>query len=95
MVSAVERLFFTVTFEAALFTPTIWFGNEMLVGVAVTGAIPVPLRATLCGLLFPVSTMVRVAARDPRADGVNLTEIIQVLAAPSVAGGIGQVFVCV
>jgi hypothetical protein len=47
IVSAVVRLFFTVTFDAALFTPTIWFGNAMLVGVAVTGASPVPLKATL------------------------------------------------
>ena|SRR5690242_7348087 len=58
----------------------------MLVGVAVTAATPVPLRATVCGLLPPVSVMLSVAVRNPKACGLKVTEIVQVLPAPRVVG---------
>ena len=95
MVRAVFWLFVTVTFDAALFTPMTSLPNEMLEVETVTGAIPVPLRLTVWGLFFPVSEIVRVAARDPRAVGLNVTEIVQFLPAPRVEGLTGQLLVCV
>ena len=53
----------------------------MLEGVAVTAATPVPLSATVCGLLLPLSVIVSVAVRKPRTVGVKVTEIVQLLPA--------------
>jgi len=53
----------------------------MLEGVAVTGATPVPRSATVCGLPAPVSLTLSVPLRRPRAVGVNVTEIVQLLPA--------------
>jgi hypothetical protein len=86
-------LLVSVTFDAALFTPTTSLPKEMLEVDTATGAMPVPLRLTICGLFFPVSAMLRDAARDPRADGLKVTEIVQFLPAPSVAGLTGQLLV--
>jgi hypothetical protein len=61
----------------------------------VTEATPVPLRLTVCGLFFPVSEIVRLAAREPNADGVTVTDLVQLLPAPSVDGLTGQLLVCV
>lgn len=58
----------------------------MLDGVAVTAAMPVPLSATVCGLLLPVSVILTVPVLGPRAAGVNATEIVQLLPAASVVG---------
>lgn len=49
-----------------------------------TAATPVPLSATVCGLLLPVSVMVSVPVRKPRAVGVKVTEIVQRLPAARV-----------
>ena len=51
-----------------------------------TAATPVPLSATVCGLLLPLSVIVSVAVRKPRAAGVKLTEIVQLLPAARVVG---------
>jgi hypothetical protein len=67
--------------------------NEIEVGVTVTAAIPVPLRATLCGLLVALSVIFRLLLREPSAAGVNTTEIVQLFPAAKVAGLIGQLFV--
>jgi len=53
----------------------------MLEGVAVTAVTPVPLSATVCGLLLPLSVIVSVAVRKPRTVGVKVTEIVQLLPA--------------
>jgi hypothetical protein len=58
-----------------------------------TGAVPVPVRVTICGLESPESTTVKVALRLPCAVGVNVTEIVQLDDRGSVAGLTGQVFV--
>lgn len=84
----------TVTLEAALFAPITWFPNEMLEGETVTAAIPVPLRLTVCGLFVPVSVTVSVPVREPKAPGVKVTEIVQLLPAARVEGLTGQVLVC-
>lgn len=57
------------------------------------GAIPVPVNVTFCGLDAPVSVMVRVPLRAPRALGVNVIETVQLAPAASVAGLAGQVLV--
>jgi hypothetical protein len=57
------------------------------------GAVPVPLRATSCGLDTPVSAIVRIADRDASAVGPKETETVQLAEAANVAGLIGQVFV--
>jgi hypothetical protein len=67
--------------------------NDRLVGVAVTATTPVPLRVTLCGLLLALSFTVRVAGSEPNADGVNVTEIVQLALAARVDGLIGQLLV--
>jgi hypothetical protein len=55
-----------------------------------TGAVPVPVKVTLCGLEVPLSTTVRLADRTPRAAGLKVIEIVQVAADARVAG---QLFV--
>jgi len=57
------------------------------------GAVPVPVSVTCCGLDPPVSATVRVPLRVPRAPGVKVIEIVQLAAAASVAGLIGQLSV--
>jgi hypothetical protein len=91
MVSALLWLFLTVTMPAGLFFPIASFPNERLDGVAVTAVTPVPLSATICGLLPALSRTLNVPLRVPRAVGLKLTEIVQLLAPLSVAG---QLLVC-
>lgn len=80
---------------AALVVPTSCELNVTLVGVTVAaGAAPVPVNGTVCGLSAASSAIARLAVRLPEADGENETEIVQVAFAASVAGLVGQVFVC-
>jgi hypothetical protein len=67
--------------------------KEIDVGATVTAAIPVPLRATLCGLFVALSVIFRLPLRAPSAAGVNTTEIVQLFPAPRVEGLVGQLFV--
>jgi hypothetical protein len=63
-------------------------------GVRVTaGAVPVPDRLAVCGLPLALSLTVRLALRLPRAVGVNVTLIVQLVLAASVDGLMGQLFV--
>ena len=55
-----------------------------------SGAAPVPLNATICGLDVPLSTIVRLPVREPIAVGANVTEIVQLAPETSVAGLTGQ-----
>ena len=45
---------------------------------SVTGAVPVPLRLTVCGLLIALSAKVRVPVAAPSAVGVKVTPTVQV-----------------
>ena len=54
------------------------------------GAVPVPLKVTVCGLEVPLSTTLRLPDRTPRAAGLKVIEIVQVAADARVAG---QLFV--
>lgn len=54
------------------------------------GAVPVPLRDTVCEVETPTSEMVSVPVRDPSALGVKVTEMVQLPPAASVAGLTGQ-----
>ncbi len=68
----------SVTDCAALVVPTAWLGNKRLAGERLTaGAVPVPLRLTVCGLLLALSVMVRTPVRVPVAVGVKVTRIEQ------------------
>ena len=55
-----------------------------------SGAVPVPLNATICGLEVPLSTIVRLPVRVPIVVGSNVTEITQLAPEASVAGLTGQ-----
>src|SRR5436190_940490 len=60
--------------------------KSRLVGVRpIAGAVPVPASWTLCGLPAASSVMLTLPARDPVADGVNVTLIVQPVPAASEA----------
>ena len=44
----------------------------------VTGAVPVPLRETVCGLVIALSVKVRAPVAAPSPAGVNVTPTVQV-----------------
>jgi hypothetical protein len=75
---------------AALVEPTRVLANVRLVGVTVTGAIPIPLRAIDCGLEEELLVTVSVAMRLPKAEGVRVTRILQLDPAANWLGLIGQ-----
>src|SRR5262245_21022195 len=84
--------FVNVTLCAALVVPTSWLPKPRLVGDRLTaGVVPVPLSGTVCGLPTALSLMLTLAVRLPAADGVKVTEIVQLAPTASVPG---QVFVC-
>jgi hypothetical protein len=83
--------FLSVKVFAALDNPTASFPNARLAGSRVTGATPVPVRAIDWGLVEAVSVTVSVAVRLSRADGVNVTVIVQLFPAPRVFGLSAQV----
>jgi hypothetical protein len=93
-----ERAAFPVLFRvpswALLVVLRFWLGKLRPGGVKpATGAVPVPVRLTLCVLLatlLSLSVMVTVAARLPVAAGVNVTLIVQV---PAAATEVPHVFV--
>jgi hypothetical protein len=79
---------------AALVVPTSCEPKLRLVGVSVTaGAVPVPLRETLCGLPGASSVTLTEAAREPVALGWKPTVTVQLDPAASVAGLSGQALV--
>ena len=57
-------------------------------------AAPVPLSVMLCGLPVALSERVKLALCAPRAPGVKVTLMVQVLPAASVLLPLGQVLVC-
>jgi hypothetical protein len=68
--------------------------NVRLVGETVTGlfstATPVPVRAIDWGLVEALSVTVSDAVRLPRAEGVNVTVMLQFSPAPRLFGLMGQ-----
>src|SRR5512132_4471659 len=94
IVSAAVPVFVSVTLWGALEVPTGCWPKPRLVGDNVTAgavATPVPLSVTVWGLPGALSATLRLAARDPAAVGVNVTEIVQLAPAASV---LGHAFVC-
>jgi len=77
IVRAVGRLFLIVTIFAVLVVPTVWAAKVRLDGVTDTGAIPVPVKLTDCGLLFAPSVIVSAAVFAPGVTGANVTLILQ------------------
>jgi hypothetical protein len=82
MVKVAVPVLVTVTGSAALVAPTNWFsklrrGTDRLIA----GAVPVPVRLTVCGLPLALSVSVRLPERLPVAVGVNVTLIKQLLPA--------------
>ncbi len=69
----------SVTVCAELVVPRVWLLKVKLAGLTpAVGAVPVPLRLTVCGLVVALSVMLKVAERLPGAVGVNVTLIVQV-----------------
>lgn len=89
--SAVGRLFVTVTVFAVLDVPTDSFPKERLAGETFACTTPVPVSDTVCGLLLALSVTVRVPVSVPSTAGVNATLIVHF--APA-AKDVPQVFVC-
>ena len=82
-----------VTLWAALVVPTSWLANVRLAGdSAAAGAIPLPTRATVCGLPLALSVTDRVPLRVFVPVGVKLTLILQLAPVPKLAP---QLLVCV
>jgi|SRR5438876_150234 len=87
-------VFVRVTVFGALVVPTFTFPKLRLVGERLTaGAVPVPVRLTVCGLPLALSVTVKLAAHVPEAVGVNVTLKVQLELAASVEGLSGQLFV--
>ena len=75
-----------VTLWAALVVPTTWLAKVRLAGDSpAAGAIPLPLRAAVCGLSLALSVTDRVPLRVPVAVGVKLTLILQLAPAARLA----------
>ena len=60
----------------------------------VTGTTPVPLNEIVCGLFEALSVTVNVPLLAPVAEGVNVTEIVQLVWPAKVFGDMGQFEVC-
>jgi hypothetical protein len=87
MVSGAVPLLVTVTDCDALVVLIVCVPKLRAVVLRVTaGAIPVPLRATVCGLPLALSAIDKVALRFPDALGVKVALIVQLALAASVLG---------
>jgi len=76
--AAAVPLFDTVTGWDVLLLPSTCAAKVSVLGdAAMTGAIPVPVRETLCGLFEALSVMVSTPLREPLAVGVNVTLTVQ------------------
>jgi len=75
-VMAAPLLFVTVTLFTALGLPIPSLPKASVAAERVTCCTPVPVRATVCGLLVALSVMFNVAVMGPVAVGVNFTLIV-------------------
>jgi len=92
MLSDAVPVFFRVTVFAALVVFTRWFPKVKLVLDKLTeGAVPVPERVTVCGLLLALSETVIAPDRSPVVVGVNVMLIVQF---PPAATEVPQVLLC-
>ena len=76
-VSATLKRFVRVTVLVELVFPTVTVPKLSELAENVTGAVPVPLRLTVCGLLIALSAKVSVPVAAPAAAGVKLTPTVQ------------------
>jgi len=76
--SATDCMFVRVTVLAELVAPTTVELKLRLFEDNVTGALPLPLRFTVCGLVAALSVKVRVPVALPNAVGLNVTPTVQV-----------------
>ena len=78
MVSELAWLFVTVTVCVVLVVPTATLPKLKFVGETVTGAVPVPERATVSGLFEAfVAMLSEVGATVPGEVGVSVNMIVQ------------------
>lgn len=63
--------------------PTAALGSVRLVGFTVSGASPVPVSLTSCGLVLALSLKVSAPVTAPKALGLNVTLTVQLLPAAS------------
>src|ERR1035438_599561 len=85
MLRDVARWLVSVTVEDALVVPMVRLENDRLSGAIVTGAEPVPLRLTVCGLVGALSVNVSVPACAPVAVGEKVTPTLHVAPAATLA----------
>src|SRR5438309_288962 len=91
------RVMVRVIVCAPLVVPVVWLENfracedRLTTG---TGAMPVPLRLTDCGLPVPSSMIPIVAVRLPVAVGAKVTLMTQLTLRARVVGPAGQLLVC-
>ena len=80
MLAAAVPVFETVTgCEALLLPSTCAEKVSALLDTPMTGAVPVPVRETVCGLFAALSVMVSMPLRVPLAVGVKVTLTVQVV----------------
>ena len=92
MLSDAVPVFFRVNGFAALVVFTRWLPKVKLVLDKLTeGAVPVPERVTVCGLLLALSETVIAPDRSPVVVGVNVMLIVQF---PPAATEVPQVLLC-
>src|ERR1700674_4240312 len=77
-------LFLSVNVFGRLVVPTVWAAYVALLGVNVTGAMPVPDSGTVCGLFAALSVIVMLPVRAPSWVGVKVTLMMQFAPAASV-----------
>ena len=77
IVNVVLELFVSVTVFGALVVPIACEENDKLVGANVTGSLPVPDKAAICGLPGPEVAIASEPFTDPVSVGVNVTESVQ------------------
>src|SRR5215467_1078183 len=83
-IKLVSRLFFRVTFLAALVVPTFCLVNVRLIGVTTVCAMPVPDMGTVCGLPGALSKTFSVADSAPSEVGVYVKLTLHPMPAVSV-----------
>jgi hypothetical protein len=83
--NATVCLFVKVTVLAVLVPPTATVPKLKLLVESVTGALPVPVRLTVCGLVIALSANVRTPEAGPRAAGMNVTPTWQLAPAATLA----------
>ena len=90
IVSGTVWVFCRITLLRALAVVITWLGKVRLAGDRVTGSVPVPLNAAVCGEFAALSRTVSVPVRAPGAVGVKVIKIVHLSFAANVFGENGQ-----